>query len=100
MQRASFTVTRRVGEKSVCYDANHLAIVRGYDPDLGPGSISLLTFVCSGVQTTFPAREIERVTFHPTSAQHCSECDGSIYNYVGEGIHANPVVVEGIPVSN
>lgn len=99
MQRASFTVTTKRG---ISYDANHLAVVRGHDPSLGPGSISLLTFVCSGEQTTFPASEIEVVTFHPASAQHCSECDESIYRLVGEGIHANPAVptaVVGEPVN-
>ena len=94
MQRASFTVRKKNG---ISYDANHLTIARGYDPDLGPGSISLLTFVCSGVQTTFQASEIESVTFHPASAQHCSECDGSIHGWVGEGIHANPVIPEIAP---
>lgn len=84
MIRASFTITTTDGRN---YDANHLAVTT---KALGEeGAISMLSFVCSGVQECIPATDVAGLAFHPVGAQHCSECDGPLYALVGAGVHAN-----------
>lgn len=99
MQRASMTVVLKSGER---YDANHIAVTtavaaetdaRGYR-----GMESRLSFVCSGQMTVKRAAEVERIEYRETGAQHCGECDGSIWGVVGAGIHANPEPLDVPPV--
>lgn len=95
MQRAAITVVLKNGER---YDANHISISRDarYRPhDSGAGlqldgAGSVVSFVCSGSLTTKPAEDVDRIEYWPTGAQHCGECDGSIWNFVGAGPFANP----------
>lgn len=91
MQRASISIVTRAGTR---YDANHISIYREQvSPQECPpygGARSVLAFQCSGGLTVKPAEDIERIEFYPASAQYCSECDQSIFNYVGAGIHESP----------
>ena len=89
MQRASFTITTKLGANRVAiiYDANHISISNRVDNDGKAGSV--VNFICSGSMKSLWAEEIEGIVFHPTGAYHCGECDQSIANVVGFGIHAN-----------
>lgn len=99
MQRPSFTVVLKSGER---YDANHLSIVREprYQPeDAGTslyGEGCAITFISSGRMTVKPAEDVERVEYRPTGAQHCGDCDGSLWPVIGAGPFANPEPVEEV----
>ena len=72
MDRASITVTTKNGTN---YDANHISIERRFTDN---GNISEVSFLCSGTRTTLNQDEIESISFSPSSAQWCSECDNRL----------------------
>lgn len=83
MKRAAFTIKTKAGK---AYDANHLSITGEYDSNYG-GIVSVLAFVCSGAMQKLRATDVESVTFSEASAGHCSECESSIFEIIGGGIH-------------
>lgn len=93
MQRASFTVVLKNGER---YDANHLSIVREpryKESDKGStlyGEGCAVTFVCSGRMTTKPAEDVASIEYRVTGAHWCGDCDGPLFSIVGAGPFANP----------
>ena len=98
MQRASFTVAVKRQEGIVVrFDADCLVLGTRHAPDANEtgGAISTLSFRCSGGMETVDASDVESVTFHPAGATFCPYCDGSLWNHVGHGIHANPTPPEG-----
>lgn len=86
MIRAGFTIETNDGVRR---DANHLAITWAPSPE-GQGSISMLTFECSGQLVSVPAASVTKVAFYQSDATWCPHCDQSLWNVVGWGIHANP----------
>lgn len=94
MKQSTFTVKTKDGTS---YSANHLSVTRRSvyatgDDGLqhGVGQESVLCFVCSGEMIQVRAADVESVEWHPAANTYCSECDGSVWNVVGTGIHANP----------
>ena len=73
MERMSITVTTK---HDTHYDANHLSIEKqmGADNKIH----SQLSFLCSGSRTTIMAEDVKSITFSPTGAVWCSECDHRI----------------------
>jgi hypothetical protein len=84
MIRSSITVLTKDGSR---YSANHLSIT--YLPSTpGSGSCSALSFNCSGVLHLVPAENVDKILWDVAGATYCSECDGSLHQLVGIGIHS------------
>lgn len=87
MRIASLVVKTKDG---IGHCANMLTVaVRNHPTEHGQQSV--LCFICSGNMLVVPAEDVESVQFSPNGAQHCNQCDQSLWNVLGAGIAANPV---------
>ena len=88
MKRAGFTVFMEGNPHGM--SANHLHTTQksvvGGDGEV-VGSISILNFVCSGQAISLEASKA-RVEYNQTGIGYCSECDASLHDVVGAGVHS------------